>query len=76
LGAVAEVCFIKAAFDPALAVAELAIYSRIHLKTLVAVMSEETAYSSNVAEMPRVFEFFENFASSVAKPFAYSRASR
>jgi hypothetical protein len=75
LGAAPQVRFIEASFDPPLAVTQLTVYSRIHLKILVAVVGEERVYSSNAAETPRVFEFFPNLALSTAGRFAYSRTS-
>jgi hypothetical protein len=75
LRAATQVGFIEAAVNPPLAVAQLAVYSCIHLKTLVAGVSEETVYSSNAPETPRVFEFFQNSDLRGAEFIAFLRPS-
>jgi hypothetical protein len=59
LGAAPKIRFIEAAFDAALAFIQLSGYSRVHLKTLVAVVGEGTAYSSDAAEMRGFSSFFK-----------------
>jgi hypothetical protein len=74
-GATTEIGLVQAALDLALAVVELATYLLFHLKTLVTGVVKEPDNSSNTAEMPRVFEFFQNSSSPRSDAFAYSRSS-
>jgi hypothetical protein len=55
-----EVGGVETALDPALAAVQLAVYSRVHSKSLVTAGVRKGDDSSNTAETPMDFEFFHN----------------
>jgi hypothetical protein len=59
LGAVPEFGFVEASFDSALAAEQLAGYGRFHSKSFRFRVREVVVNSSNTAETPKDFEFFQ-----------------
>jgi hypothetical protein len=74
--AAAEVGFVEATLDPALAGMELLVYRGVHSKTLGAGVNGETVYSSYTPENTRVFEFLSDSCLPALEGFAYSRTSQ